>query len=88
MFLTDTNKYKEAVEETKYLSNFKNFLCSRAYQFEPKYFVTMFYGRNSEGGFLAKGDYRKRWDLTEIGKHTDLSDQRLNNVLVTSQWYL
>ena len=68
MFLTDTNKYKEVVEEKKYLSNFKNFLCSRAYQFEPKYFVTIFYGRNSEGGFLAKGDYRKRWDLTEVRK--------------------
>ena len=68
MFLTDTTKYKDAVEQTKYLSNFKNFLCSRAYQFEPKYFITMFYGRNSDGGFLSKEVYRKRWDRNEVRK--------------------
>ena len=68
MFLTDTTKYKDAGEQTKYLSNFKNFLCSRAYQFEPKYFITMFYGRNSDGGFLSKEVYRKRWDRNEVRK--------------------
>ena len=39
MFLTDTPQYKAIVEEIKYITRLKNFLCERSYDFDPKYFI-------------------------------------------------
>ncbi len=68
MFLTDTPQYKAIVEESKYITRFKNFLCEHSYDFEPKYFITLFYGRSYEGHLLEEEDYRKRWDIVKVRK--------------------
>ena len=68
MFLTDTQQYKAIVEESKYITRFKNFLCERSYDFAPKYFITLFYGRSYEGHLLEEEDYRKRWDIVKVRK--------------------
>ena len=68
MFLTDTPQYKAIVEESKYITRFKNFLCERSYDFDPKYFITLFYGRSYEGHLLEEEDYRKRWDIVKVRK--------------------
>ena len=66
--LVDNDAYLKAVEESRYLARFNNFLLERASRFEPKYFVTCYYCRNYEGDFLSEEQYRKRWDRNEVKK--------------------
>ena len=66
--LSDTENLNHAVAESIYLTRFKKFLEYRASKFEPKYFVTCYYGRSYEGGYLTPDAYRKRWDRNEVRK--------------------
>ena len=50
--LSDTENLNHAVAESVYLTRFKKFLEYRASKFEPKYFVTCYYGRSYEGDYL------------------------------------
>ncbi len=69
MFLTDTDAYKKTVEENSHLKSMKRLITRRALSFKPRYFVTCFYGRNSDGGFLPPDAYRKRYDREQV-RHT------------------
>ena len=66
MYLTDSDAYLQAIEETRHLNTMKSLVASCALNWEPKYFVTCFYGRKSDGSFLDQADYRKRWDRGQV----------------------
>ena len=69
MFLTDTDAYIQKVEESRHLNTMKNLITNRTLGWEPKYFITCFYGRSVDGGFLTPDAYRKRWDRGQV-RHT------------------
>ena len=66
MYLTDSDAYLQAIEETRHLNTMKSLVASCALNWEPKYFVTCYYGRKSDGSFLDQADYRKRWDRGQV----------------------
>ena len=66
MYLTDSDAYLKTIEETRHLNTMKSLVASCALGWEPKYFVTCYYGRKSDGSFLDQADYRKRWDRGQV----------------------
>ena len=68
MFLADSDAYTKTVEENRHLNTMKSLVASCALNWEPKYFVTCYYGRSYEGDYLKPDEYRKRWDRNEVRK--------------------
>ena len=66
MYLTDSDAYLKTIEETRHINTMKSLVASCALGWEPKYFVTCYYGRKSDGSFLDRADYRKRWDRGQV----------------------
>ena len=66
MSLTDSDAYLKTVEETRHINTIKRLITSHALSWEPKYFVTCFYGRSTDGGYLTQDDYRKRFDRGQV----------------------
>ena len=66
MYLTDSDAYLKTVEETRHINTIKRLITSHALSWEPKYFVTCFYGRSTDGGYLTQDDYRKRFDRGQV----------------------
>ena len=66
MYLTDSDAYLKTVEETRHINTIKRLITSHALSWEPKYFVTCFYGRSTDGGYLTPDDYRKRFDRGQV----------------------
>ena len=66
MYLTDSDAYLKTVEETRHINTIKRLITSHALSWEPKYFVTCFYGRSTDGGYLTPDAYRKRFDREQV----------------------
>ena len=66
MYLTDSDAYLKTVEETRHINTIKRLITSHALSWEPKYFITCFYGRSTDGGYLTQDDYRKRFDRGQV----------------------
>ena len=66
MYLTDSDAYLKTVEENSHINTMKRLITSRALSWKPKYFVTCFYGRSTDGGYLTPDAYRKRFDRGQV----------------------
>ena len=66
MYLTDSDAYLKTVEENRHINTIKRLITSHALSWEPKYFVTCFYGRSTDGGYLTPDQYRKRFDREQV----------------------
>ena len=66
MYLNDSDAYLKTVEETMNINTIKRLITSHALSWEPKYFVTCFYGRSTDGGYLTPDQYRKRFDREQV----------------------
>ena len=77
--LGNTLSYALKIEETRYIKRFKKFLTEQAYEFDPKYFITCYYGKSFEGyDFLSTDDYRKRWDRVQVRRTHRFIKKQIN----------
>ena len=66
MYLTDSDAYLLTVERNRHINRVKHLITSRALSWEPRFFVTCFYGRSTDGGYLTPDQYRKRFDREQV----------------------